>query len=184
VRPHLAVLAGVLMLGGCVPKQAKVASTPVEPPKPMAVATHTETVTRLPDGEPVHDPSCRCTVEVPSGWIAYRVESDPSSVVRLEHVDPPVMTVEVFHGDERVPAEDEGFLDRGPYLPGGDERVVTVWTVDEPGEPDVRRFGVMLPTDPLPVVVEGWLPQQDFEPAKRAFDAVIQGITFDGGAAL
>ncbi len=155
---------------------------PAATPAPVATYTHTETVTRLPDEQPVHDPGCRCTVPVPQGWIAYRVESDPTSVVRLERREPPVMTVEVFRGDERVPEGDGAFLDRGPYLPTGDDREVTVWTVDEPGEPPVRRFGVMVPTAGEPLVIEGWLPHEDFEPAKRALDAVIVGITFDDGA--
>jgi len=173
----------LLLLMGCPHKKG--AGTGVsnpETPPPTMTYTHRETVTRLPDGETaVHNQACGCTVAVPQGWIAYRVDSDPTSIVRLEHTEPPVMRVEVFLGDERVPGPGEGFLDRGPYLPGDVEQQVTVWTVDDSGEPDIRRFGVMLPGEGVPVVVEGWLPYEDFEPAKRALDVVIQGIVFSDG---
>ena len=177
------LVCAALLITGCPHKRGAGAGVATsETPAPTVSYIHRETVTRLPEGETaVYDPDCGCTVAVPQGWIAYRVESDPTSIVRLEHNQPPVMRVEVFHGDERVPGPGEGFLDMGPYLPGDDGQQVTVWTVDEGGEPQIRRLGVMLPGEGVPVVVEGWLPYEDFEPAKRALDVVIKGIVFSNG---
>ena len=140
---------------------------------------YVESATRLAAGEPVFDPESGCQVDVPDGWIPWKVGADPSMVVRLERPGPYPLRVEVYRGRERVPEGGEGFFDRGPYLAGAwEDQVVAVWSRTDPELPGVRQMGVLLSEGVREVVVEGWLPDEEFEAAKRAFDAVVQGTTF------
>ena len=140
---------------------------------------YVESATRLATGAPVIDPESGCHVNVPEGWIPWQVHSQPSMVVRLERPGPRPLRVEVYRGRERVPEGGEGFFDRGPYLDGvWQGQVVAVWSSADPDHPGVRRMGVLLADGGREIVVEGLLPDEEFEAAKRAFDAVVSGTTF------
>ena len=185
-RPGNRVLVGWLALGlvlGCPQVRRPAEATgrpPSRPPVPTsALVSLTSTKSFLPAGEPVVDDGCGCSVPVPDGWSAYRVDGDPTLIVRLERTSPPAMRIEIHRGDERAPNGNERFFDRGPYLDGSGA-AVRVWADRDPDRPDVRRFGVLLQDSGRAAVALGWIPDEDFEAAKRAFDGVVGGIAFTG----
>ncbi len=150
---------------------------PARPPIDPQRITPVASITRLPVDGPVRDGGIE--VPVPDGWAAYRLDADPEMVVRLERATPPAMRIEVHRGSDRAPAGDEQFFDRGRYLGNGrTEEVVGVWADRDPNRDDVWRFGVLLQQGSRSAVVEGWIPEEDFEAAKRAFDAVVEGTVF------
>jgi len=149
---------------------------------PEASYVAVETISRVPAGEDVLDEACGCRVPVPDGWSAWRVLSDPTSVVRMELPGPPDLRVEVHRGGDRVPERGEGFFDRGRYLNGTrSDEVVAVWSSRSDAVPGTRHMGVLLQDGDRQVVIEGWIPEDLFESSKRAFDALVAGTTFTGG---
>lgn len=135
-----------------------------------------DAITELPSGQPVVDSVSGCRVEVPEGWRAWQVDTDPDLVVRLVRNTAPPMRVEVHRGTSRVPDGGEVFFDRGPYLEGMPGRTVAVWSYHEAD--GSRLMGVLLQDGGHSVVVEGWIPDVEFEAAKRAFDAIVTSTTF------
>jgi len=136
----------------------------------------------LPEGEPVVDAESGVQVPVPEGWAAYRTQDDPTLVVRLERAAPPAMRIDVHRGSERAPDGSERFFDRGPYLGNGrSDDVVGVWADRDPERPGTWRFGVLLQDNGHSAVIEGWLPDEDFEAAKRSFDALVEATRFTQG---
>jgi len=149
-----------------------------EPVLPVTVE-FVEAATRLTGQGPVFDPESGCQVDVPEGWTRWRVDALPSLVVRLEREGTHPLRIEVHRGRERLPDGGEGFFDRGRYLEGAwEDQVVAVWSDADPERPGTRHVGVLLSDRGRDVVVEGWLPGEEFEAAKRAFDAVVLGTTF------
>jgi len=176
----MAVL-GVVGLLGCPraslnPEAAAIARTTSVPVSLEFV----ESAIRLPAGTPVLDPGGGVRVDVPEGWVPWRVESIPSMLVRLERPGLPPLRVEVHRGRDRLPEGGEGFFDRGYYVGGvWEDQVVAVWSDVDPDRPGARHMGVLLSDGGDEVVIESWLPDEEFEAAKRAFDAVVQGTTFE-----
>jgi len=142
----------------------------VEHTTPMA-ATHLGT-----------DESSGSKIHVPDGWLLYRVNTDPDSIVRLVRDTPPRLLIEIWRGTERVPDGGEGFFDRGPYLNNGETTTpVAVWTNDKAGYEEFWRVGVLLQRGGTSLVVEGQIPEEDFEAGKRAFDALVRAIELENG---
>ncbi|MDP7114923.1 MAG: hypothetical protein QGH45_23315 [Myxococcota bacterium] len=150
---------------------------PTRPPIDPGRLTPVASITRLPTDGPVSDGVVE--VPIPGGWAAYRLDADPTMVVRLERATPPAMRIEVHRGSDRVPDGSEQFFDRGRYLGNGRaDEVVGIWADRDDERRDVWRFGVLLQSSGRSVVIEGWIPEEDFEAAKRAFDAVVEGTRF------
>jgi hypothetical protein len=146
---------------------------PIDPGRLSPVAS----ITRLPTEGPVSDGGIE--VPIPDGWAAYRLDADPAMIVRLERAAPPAMRIEVHRGSDRVPDGGEQFFDRGRYLGNGRaDEVVGVWADRDDERQDRWCFGVLLQSDGRSVVIEGWIPEEDFEAAKRAFDGVVEGTRF------
>ena len=178
MRTLVTCLFGVLLLVGC-PREhaAPVVQTPAAAASPgRSAAQLAEAVVELPPGQAVTDPECGCSVVVPEGWRAWRVDTDPELVVRLVRNASPPLRVEVRRGTSRVPDGSEVFFDRGPYLEGQPDRTVTVWSHHE--SDGSRLMGVLIQQGSRAVVVEGWIPDDEFEAAKRAFDAVVASTEF------
>lgn len=138
-----------------------------------------EAVSRLPDDPTLFDADCGCRVDVPPGWERWQVHTDESMIVRLQRSSPVPFRIEITRGTGRVPEGGEQFFDRGHYLAGDREgETVAVWSRAEPDQPGVRYMGVLLEKGDRDVVVEGWIPEEEFEASKRAFDAVVMATTF------
>jgi hypothetical protein len=169
-------LLGLLVLTGC-PRSREPSVDPSVGTAPLRSTVQlAEAITELPSGHPVVDSSTGCRVEVPEGWRAWRVDTDPDLVVRLVRNAPPPLRVEVHRGTSRVPSGAEVFFDRGPYLEDQPGRTVAVWSYHEAD--GSRLMGVLLQDGSRSVVVEGWIPDDEFEAAKRAFDAIVTSTTF------
>ena len=189
-RPRLGLPLSVLLLlaiaGGCPSgkgtRDGGAGPPPVRPPIDPGRISSVETRVPLPAGEPVVDDQSGVRVPVPEGWAAYQLDSVPSLVVRLERAAPPAMRIDVHRGSDRAPDGSERFFDRGPYLGNGrSEDVIGVWAERDPQRPGTWRFGVLLQDNGRSAVIEGWLPDEDFEAAKRSFDALVEATHFVEG---
>ncbi len=177
-----AACALVLPAPGCVHRARlpQGAQEIVVPPPPVATAVDVERVTPLGDADPVIDDRCSCAVDVPPGWAAFRVDGQRGDGIRLVRDAPPPMTVDVWFGADHVPEDAAAFFDRGPYLgESGRLDTVAVWTLTDMDRPGGRRFGALLQRGRQSVVVDGWIPEEEFEAGKRAFDAIVAGISLD-----
>lgn len=175
---HWSFLAVILLLvPGCPRTRNGSGESAVPGATPFrSAAQMAEAITELPAGQAVVDHECGCRVDVPAGWRAWRVDTDPDLVVRLVRNASPPLRVEVHRGTARVPDGGEVFRDRGPYLEGEPDRTVTVWSYHEAD--GSRLMGVLIQEDSGALVVEGWLPDDEFEAAKRAFDTIVASTAF------
>lgn len=176
VRVLIPGLLGLLALAGCPHGRAPAADPALDAAPTRSMAQLAEAITELPPGQPVVDPTSGCRVEVPEGWRAWQVDTDPDLVVRLVRSAPPPLRVEVHRGTSRVPDGSEVFFDRGPYLEDQPDRIVAVWSYHEAD--GSRLMGILLQDGGRSVVLEGWIPDDEFEAAKRAFDAIVSSTTF------
>ena len=145
-------------------------------------ATNVEQTTPMGATDQLADDSSGCVIHIPDGWLAYRVNTDPDSIVRLVRETPPRLLIEIWRGTERVPDGGEGFFDRGPYLNNGQTTTpVAVWTIEKVGHEEFWRVGVLLQRGGTSLVVEGQIPEVDFEAGKRAFDALVRDIELENG---
>lgn len=184
----LAWLAILALVAGCPPgktvREGGSGRPPIRPSIDPARIPSVASTIPLPQGQPVLDPETGVQVPVPDGWAAYTLEDDPTLIVRLERAVPPAMRIEVHRGSDRVPNGNERFFDRGPYLGNGrSDDVVGVWADRDPARPGTWLFGVLIQRNGRSAVVEGWLPDEDFEAAKRSFDALVEATGFVEGEA-